>query len=50
MDETLRMLHIYEKFFQEYLAIPVVVGKKTDKEKFSGAESTYTIEALMYNV
>ena len=49
MDETIRKLNIYEKFFKEYLAIPVVVGKKTDKEKFSGAESTYTIEALMYN-
>ncbi len=49
IDETLQMLHIYEKFFKEYLAIPVVVGKKTEKEKFAGADLTYTLEALMYN-
>lgn len=49
MDETLRMLNVYRDFFVDYLAIPVVCGKKTEKEKFAGAESTYTIEALMYN-
>ena len=48
-EETLRMLMIYKKFFNEYLAIPAVVGQKTEKEKFAGAEYTYTIEALMYN-
>ena len=48
-EETLRMLMIYKKFFTDYLAIPVIVGKKTDKEKFAGAEYTYTVEALMYN-
>ena len=48
-EETLRMLMIYKKFFNEYLAIPAIVGQKTEKEKFAGAEYTYTIEALMYN-
>ena len=48
-EETLRMLMIYKKFFTDYLAIPALVGKKTEKEKFAGAEYTYTIEALMYN-
>ena len=48
-EETLKMLNIYKKFFEEYLAIPVIAGKKTEKEKFAGAEYTYTIEALMYN-
>ena len=47
--ETLDMLNIYNKFFHEYLAIPSIVGRKTEKEKFAGAEYTYTIEALMYN-
>lgn len=47
--ETKRMLDIYNNFFHEYLAIPSIVGKKTEKEKFAGAEYTYTIESLMYN-
>ena len=47
--ETRDMLNIYKKFFTEYLAVPVVSGKKTDKEKFAGAEYTLTIEALMHN-
>lgn len=47
--ETRDMLNIYIKFFTEYLAVPVVSGKKTEKEKFSGAEYTLTIEALMHN-
>ena len=47
--ETRQMLEIYKKLFEEYLAIPVVVGKKTEREKFAGAEYTLTIEALMYN-
>lgn len=49
MNETLKMLHIYEDFQRNYLAIPVIVGKKTEKEKFAGAESTYTLEAMMYD-
>jgi len=43
------MLNVYADFFEEILAIPVVKGEKTEKERFAGAESTYTIEALMYN-
>jgi prolyl-tRNA synthetase len=46
-QETLRMLDVYADFAEQFLAIPVVKGKKTDAEKFPGAESTYTIEALM---
>lgn len=49
MEETLRMFKIYEKFQREYLALPVIVGEKTNKEKFAGAEKTYTIEAMMYD-
>jgi len=48
-EETLRMFRVYEDFQKNYLAIPVIVGKKSDKEKFAGAEETYTIEAMMYN-
>lgn len=47
--ETLQMLRVYENFQRDYLAMPVIVGKKTDKEKFAGAEETYTIEAMMYD-
>lgn len=48
-EETLRMLNLYADFCEEVLAIPVVKGEKTEKEKFAGAMNTYTIEALMYN-
>ncbi len=48
-QETRGMLEIYRKFFEEYLAIPVITGRKTEKEKFAGAEYTLTVEALMYN-
>lgn len=48
-EETLRMLKIYEDFQKNILAIPVFTGIKTDKEKFAGAEETYSIEAMMYN-
>lgn len=47
--ETLKMLHVYEDFQKNYLAIPVIVGKKTEKEKFAGAEATYSLEAMMYD-
>ena len=47
--ETLQMLDIYAEFCEKYLAIPVVKGRKTDKEKFAGAMATYTIEALMHD-
>ncbi len=49
MEETLRMLDIYRDFVKEDLAIPVIQGRKTDKEKFAGAEQTYTIEAMMHD-
>ena len=49
INETLRMLKIYETFQREYLAIPVITGQKTDKEKFAGAVLTYTVEAMMYD-
>lgn len=48
-EETIRMLNVYAKLCEEYLAIPVVKGRKTDKEKFAGAEATYTIESLMHD-
>ena len=47
--ETERMLNVYADFCEKFLAIPVVKGKKTDKEKFAGAEATYTIEAMMHD-
>ena len=48
-ERTLQMLHLYADFCEDFLAIPVVRGRKTDKEKFAGAEATYTIEALMHD-
>lgn len=48
-ERTIQMLNIYADFCEEVLAIPVIKGRKTDKEKFAGAESTYTIEALMHD-
>jgi prolyl-tRNA synthetase len=47
--ETQQMLEVYAKFAEEYLAIPVVKGEKTEKERFAGAEKTYTIEAMMHD-
>lgn len=49
MEETERMLNVYADFCRDFLAIPVIKGRKTDKEKFAGAERTYTIEALMHD-
>ncbi len=46
---TLKMLHVYEDVYRETLAIPPVVGRKTEKEKFAGAEATYTLEPMMHN-
>lgn len=48
-EETLRMLQVYADFFENTLAIPVVKGQKTEKEKFAGANATYTIESLMHD-
>ena len=47
--ETMRMLKVYEDFYKETLAIPAITGQKTEKEKFAGAISTYTIEPMMHN-
>ncbi len=49
MAETERMLNVYADFCEQSLAIPVIKGRKTDKEKFAGAEATYTIEAMMHD-
>ena len=46
-EETQRMLGVYKDFAQTELAMPVIDGQKTESEKFAGAESTYSIEALM---
>lgn len=48
-ERTVMMLNIYADFCEKYLAIPMIKGQKTDKEKFAGAEATYTIEALMHD-
>ena len=48
-NETLTMLNVYADFFEKDLGIPVLKGKKTDKEKFAGAKATYTVEALMHD-
>ncbi|MCI6019045.1 MAG: proline--tRNA ligase [Clostridiales bacterium] len=48
-ERTEMMLNLYADFCEEVLAMPVIRGRKTDKEKFAGAEATYTIEALMHD-
>ncbi len=48
-ERTLLMLKIYGDFCEDFLAIPVIRGQKTDKEKFAGAIATYTVEALMHD-
>ena len=48
-ERTIQMLNVYADFCEQYLAIPMIKGRKTDKEKFAGAEATYTIEALMHD-
>ncbi len=48
-ERTIQMLDVYASFCEEVLAIPMIRGQKTDKEKFAGASSTYTIEALMHD-
>ena len=49
IEETERMLNVYTDFCQNVLAMPVIQGKKTDSDKFAGAEATYAIEALMHD-
>ena len=48
-ERTVQMLNVYADFCEEVLAMPVIRGRKTEKEKFAGAEATYTIEALMHD-
>ena len=48
-QRTLQMLDIYAEIIENLLAIPVLKGRKTEKEKFSGAEDTYTVESLMHD-
>ena len=47
LDETLKILNIYKTVIEESMAIPVITGQKSEKEKFAGAENTYTMEAMM---
>jgi len=47
IEEAERMLNIYAKFAEDYMAIPVIKGVKTSNERFAGAEETYCIEAMM---
>jgi prolyl-tRNA synthetase len=46
-EETIRMLGVYKTFAEEYMALPVIEGRKTEREKFAGADHTYSIEAMM---
>ena len=48
-EETQEMLKIYKEFAENCLAIPVLTGKKTEKERFAGAVATYTMEAMMHD-
>ena len=48
-EETQRMLNVYADFYENVLAMPVLKGQKTDKEKFNGAEETYTVECMMHD-
>src|SRR6185295_13029485 len=46
-EETLKMLDCYQRFAEDYMAMPVIKGQKTESEKFPGAVNTYSIEAMM---
>jgi len=46
-EETLKMLGVYKRFAEEFMALPVIEGRKTEREKFAGAHHTYSIEAMM---
>jgi len=48
-EETLKMLGVYAEFCENVLAMPVISGQKTDKEKFAGAKETYSIESMMHD-
>ena len=47
IEETEQMVNIYAEFVEDYMAVPVIKGLKTESERFAGAEETYCIEALM---
>ncbi|WP_111670431.1 proline--tRNA ligase [Algoriphagus litoralis] len=47
MDETVQMMNVYAQFAEEFMAVPVVKGKKTENERFAGADETFCIEAMM---
>ncbi|MCL2056174.1 MAG: proline--tRNA ligase [Oscillospiraceae bacterium] len=49
MEETLRMLDVYTRFCEDYLCLPILYGKKTEREKFAGAVATYAIEGMMHD-
>lgn len=49
MEETFDILEIYKNFMHDFLAVPVICGEKTEKERFPGADNTYSIEAMMQN-
>ncbi len=46
-EETLKMLGVYKTFAEEFMALPVIEGRKSEREKFAGADHTYSIEAMM---
>ena len=48
-EETQRMLDVYAELCEKWLAMPVIKGKKTEKEKFAGAEDTYSVECMMHD-
>jgi prolyl-tRNA synthetase len=49
VEETLQMLEIYAEMLEKHLAIPILKGRKTEKEKFAGARDTYSVEAMMHD-
>ncbi len=49
MKETLQMHKVYADFLRNYMAMPVIMGEKSEKERFAGAERTYTVEAMMHD-
>ena len=49
MEETMKMLSVYEEFAKTCLSVPVLTGRKTEKEKFAGAVATFGMEAMMHD-
>lgn len=48
-EETMRILDLYAKLYEDFMAVPVIKGRKSEKEKFAGAMETYTVEAMMHD-